>query len=117
MVERAELVLQAFEVCYDLDVAFARAGATDDERVAIEADALFHRRVKLAEYAIREWIIKGVKDVAEGAENDGVRLSALTKLGELLYAEKFRPQSVQAPTMAPNVTIELVGRGPGAGDG
>tara|TARA_Y100000310_G_C20167132_1_gene571889 strand:+ start:36 stop:377 length:342 start_codon:yes stop_codon:yes gene_type:complete len=88
LVEKAELVFKSFERCMDLDIAFAKNGISDDDRVLIEADANFDARLQLRKFEVQEELFVSLRSLVN-SPNESIQLQATVRLGEMLYPKRF----------------------------
>jgi hypothetical protein len=92
--ELAELVYQSFERCHDLEIAFAKVCVSDDDRAAIEADANFQARVRLVQFEMQEHLFAKLRNLME-SDNESIAYQATMRLGEMLYAKRFKGDASQ----------------------
>jgi hypothetical protein len=88
--EKMEAVFQVYNRVHDLETALTLSPLSTEEADRARLDPQLLAQVQVADANEREKIIKGVVDLSETARNEGVRLSALVKRGELFYPERFQ---------------------------
>lgn len=88
--EIKEKIYNSYCMSLDLDIALLKEDLTDVEKQEIIEDEQFNIRLRLEKASIKEQIIQSLMHLGFNSINDSVRLSALNKLGELLYKEKFK---------------------------
>ena len=87
---KLEQVYRAFELSLDLDIAFTVVELSSEERTRLEKDSVLNARVVLCLARERELLVRGLRDLAYGAETESTRLSALKELGKTLYPKRFK---------------------------
>ena len=107
-VELAEMVYQYYTKCIDLDIAFLKADASEDEQRRLLEDVVFVRRVNLYKAEKKEELITGLFDLKDSL-NEGIKLQVLMKLGKIIYPTKFKDGNIdEKETISPDRVI-LVG--------
>ena len=90
--EKAEYVLITYKIGLDLEIAYLRCGVSEEERELLEEDETFRHRVRIIDTDIHEDLIAKLRDLAEDADSESVRLQATRDLGKIFYPKRFREQ-------------------------
>lgn len=88
--ERLEAVYQAYKKSLDLEIALSVVPMRPETRTRLQDDPDLHARVALHDANAKEALFGQLKDLAEGAANEGVRLQALKELGRTIYPKRFK---------------------------
>jgi len=105
--EKAEHVLLTYKVNLDLDIAYLRCGVSGEERKLLEEDEVFRHRVQIIDTDIHEDLIAKLRDLAEDAESESVRLQATRDLGKMFYPKRFERDKLEVQLNTNEVVIYL----------
>lgn len=87
--ELQELVRRAYEEVFIFDVACDMHALTDDEREMLQNDIDFQTRLTMLKAQRLRDIIKNIVDIADDEKiKHGVRITANTKLHEIIFSDK-----------------------------
>lgn len=87
--EQKEHVVNCYQKTYDKDIAYLKCGLTKEEIKILDNDLEFQQRLNYILAEEKEFIIGRLRTLSSSADKDSVALSAVVKLGEILYAEVF----------------------------
>jgi hypothetical protein len=91
---KLEQVYQAFELSFDLDIAFTLVTLSKEEKESLEKDEILNARITLCIARERESLVKGLRALAYNAESESARLAAIKELGKTLYPKRFKGDSI-----------------------
>jgi len=86
--ELAEITYQHYTRSLDLNVAFIKADLTEKEKQLLMDNALFIKRINLFTADFKEDLINDLRDL-KSSENEAIKLQVLTRIGKMIYPEKF----------------------------
>jgi len=92
--EKLELVFQEYERGMDLDIALDLVTLSKEEREKMLQDEELRARILVCDASFRQRLIMDLKNIATVTQNDGVKLSAIDKLGKMFYPKRFREAEV-----------------------
>lgn len=87
--EKKEQIVNSYKKSYDKNVAYMKCGLTKEEITILERDKDFQDRLTYILAEQKEYIIGRLTTLSSSADKDSVALAAVTKLGEIIYAEAF----------------------------
>jgi len=105
--EKGEHVLITYKVNLDLDIAYLRCGVSGEERKLLEEDEIFRHRVQIIDTDIHEDLIAKMRDLADNAESESVRLQATRDLGKMFYSKRFEKDKLEVQLNTNEVVIYL----------
>ena len=87
--EKKELVIRAFTILHDIDKAFIKVGVSKTDQKALLKNKTFCRRIEIEAINYYESLVTGLDELKDSAFNEGVKLRAIEKLGELFNKDIF----------------------------
>jgi hypothetical protein len=106
--EKMEVVFQCYLRVQDLETALTLSALSPEEHERARIDAQLIAQIQIADASDRADIIKGIIEISEKARNEGTRLAAYVKRGELTWPEKFSKAQKHEISGAIRVTWEEV---------
>jgi len=94
--ELAEVVYQNYTRSLNVNIAFLKANVSERDKQILLNDTLFVRRVNLYIAEMQEGLIEDLLDL-KTTQNEGLKFQVITKLGKMLYPEKFRENADDGP--------------------
>lgn len=86
--EKKEVAVDAFRNTYDKELAYTKAGCTEEEIVLLEQDTEFQERLTYYLIEQKEELVLAARRLLE-SEDPKISYNAIFKLGELIYPEFF----------------------------
>jgi len=94
--ELAEIVYQHYTRSLNVNIAFMKVNVNEKDKQTLLNDTLFIRRVNLHTVEMQEELIADLITL-KGTLNEGLRFQVITRLGKMLYPEKFRENPDDGP--------------------
>ena len=92
--ELRELTYRSYEASLDLDIAMTLVSLNAEERERMGKDEELAARILILDAKNRMEMIISLRDLAMTAKNEGVRLSAIEKLGKTYYPQRFKQEAI-----------------------
>ena len=87
--ELAEQVYQHYTRSLNVNIAFMKVNVNEKDKQSLLNNTLFIRRVNLFQIEMQEELIKDLIDL-KGTLNENLKFQVVTRLGKMVYPEKFR---------------------------
>lgn len=86
--EKKEMVVESYSKTLDKEMAYTKAGLTEEEKVALEVDPEFQERLKIFLINERENIISNFRKFMD-SEDEKVSYKATTDFARVVYPDFF----------------------------
>ena len=94
--ELAETVYQHYTRSLNVNIAFLKVNVNEKDKQALLNDTLFIRRVNLFTVEMQEELIEDLISL-KGTLNEGLKFQVITRLGKMIYPEKFKENVDDGP--------------------
>ena len=103
------MVIHAYEMSLDLDIAMVRSELNADEQARFVNDEECMSRITLIDFDEREKLITNMRALSS-SNTESIKLQATLRLGEMLYKDRFKQKEEKKDNsqMVPD-TIVLMG--------
>lgn len=107
---KQELVFREYERSLDLELAMTIVPLSDEQRKRMESDEELIARIAVLDANNQADMIEQLRDLARGAESEGIRFAALKELGRTYYPKRFSnvdesagtPRTIRYEVIEPN---------------
>ncbi len=107
--ELVETVYQHFTRSLNVNIAFMKVGVDEKDKQTLLNDTLFIRRINLYTVEIQEELIQDLREL-KGTLNEGLKFQVITRLGKMIYPEKFK-ENVEGEETIPITPDRIILKG------
>ena len=86
--EKKEIIVGSYSQTFDREMAYSKVGLTDEEKLELNLDLMFQRRLELFLIEERELIIRTLRNHMLSG-NEKISFQATMEMGKILYPEFF----------------------------
>ena len=106
--DKLEYVYREYERSLDLDIALTITPLDSNEREALANDPMLIARCTIYDAKVKHDLITGLRSLASGASNEGVRFNAIKELGRTLYPKRFKDSDSATALVGRVIRYEIV---------